>query len=54
MVFLTGGAFTQQARTFLRRVPNSRLEKPFDPDTLRALVGDLLSRAQAGDDVLAW
>ncbi len=53
MVFLTGGAFTQQARTFLRRVPNSRLEKPFDPDTLRALVGDILSRARAGDDVLA-
>ncbi len=53
MVFLTGGAFTQQARTFLHRVPNPRLEKPFDPNALRAVVGDLLSRARADDDALA-
>jgi CheY-like chemotaxis protein len=38
VVFLTGGAFTAQARQFLDRVPNERIEKPFDVDTLRALV----------------
>ena len=38
MVFLTGGAFTPAARVFLENVPNERLEKPFDVDTLLALV----------------
>jgi PAS domain S-box-containing protein len=30
MIFMTGGAFTTAAREFLDRVPNPRLEKPFD------------------------
>jgi CheY-like chemotaxis protein/two-component sensor histidine kinase len=30
MIFMTGGAFTEVAREFLDRVPNTRLEKPFD------------------------
>jgi two-component system, cell cycle sensor histidine kinase and response regulator CckA len=38
VVFLTGGAFTPAARAFLDGVPNDRLEKPFDPQNLRALV----------------
>jgi PAS domain S-box-containing protein len=38
IIFLTGGAFTVKAREFLDRVPNSRLEKPFDLPALRALV----------------
>jgi hypothetical protein len=38
MIFLTGGAFTERARTFLRDVPNRRVEKPFDVRELRALV----------------
>jgi len=38
MVFLTGGAFTTAAKTFLDRVPNVRLEKPFALTTLRQLV----------------
>lgn len=29
-IFLTGGAFTAEARDFLRRVPNPCLDKPFD------------------------
>jgi PAS domain S-box-containing protein len=41
-VFLTGGAFTDRARQFLERVPNPRLEKPFDPDGLRRSVAGLL------------
>ena len=38
MVFMTAGAFTPRARTFLESVPNPRLEKPFDPQVLRVLV----------------
>jgi CheY-like chemotaxis protein len=38
IIFLTGGAFTPRARDFLERVANPRIEKPFDPAALRALV----------------
>ncbi|UXI70043.1 response regulator [Tahibacter amnicola] len=38
MIFVTGGAFTPSARSFLDHVPNDRLEKPFDSDRLRAIV----------------
>jgi PAS domain S-box-containing protein len=38
VVFLTGGAFTPAADAFLARVPNERLEKPFDPRVLRDVV----------------
>ncbi len=43
MVFLTGGAFTSEAREFLDRVTNQRVEKPFDPPALRALIRDRLA-----------
>jgi CheY-like chemotaxis protein len=43
VLFLTGGAFTPQARAFLASVPNPRLEKPFDGAVLRALVAKLVS-----------
>ncbi len=42
-VFLTGGAFTEQARAFLERVPNARLEKPFEPRALRELLARVLA-----------
>ncbi|HEX8705459.1 MAG TPA: ATP-binding protein [Myxococcaceae bacterium] len=42
IIFVTGGAFTARARDFLGRVGNPRLEKPFDPQALRALVSSLL------------
>ena len=38
VVFISGGTFTAGATAFLARVPNERLEKPFELDTLRALV----------------
>ena len=38
VVFLTGGAFTSGARAFLDAIPNQRVEKPFAPQNLRALV----------------
>ena len=48
MVFLTGGAFTPAARAFLERVPNPRMDKPFDPGALRELVGQLLAERPPG------
>jgi PAS domain S-box-containing protein len=42
IVFLTGGAFAIKTREFLDRVPNARLEKPFEAQTLRALVNERL------------
>ncbi len=38
LVFLTGGAFTPRARDFLKRDGVPVLEKPFDPQELRALL----------------
>ena len=38
MVFMSGGAFTPAARAFLDRVPNERLEKPFNAGAVRELV----------------
>jgi signal transduction histidine kinase len=38
MIFLTGGAFTERAREFLDRVPNPRLEKPFEVANILALI----------------
>jgi signal transduction histidine kinase len=40
MVFVTGGAFTQGARTFLDDVPNQRIEKPFDTQHIRSIIND--------------
>jgi CheY-like chemotaxis protein len=38
IIFLTAGAFTSSARTFMEQVQNERLEKPFDAQALRTLV----------------
>jgi PAS domain S-box-containing protein len=38
VVFMTGGAFTPRAREFLARLPNLRLEKPFDVEHILTLV----------------
>ena len=38
IVFLTGGAFTEQARGFLATVPNLRLDKPFSPEGLEKVI----------------
>jgi PAS domain S-box-containing protein len=37
VVFMTGGVFSSTAKAFLDRVPNERLEKPFEPARLAAL-----------------
>jgi len=41
-VFVTGGAFTPRAIEFLASVPNARIEKPFDPPLLQALLQRML------------
>jgi hypothetical protein len=38
MIFVTGGAFTENARTFLADPPKEHIEKPFDASNLRAMV----------------
>jgi PAS domain S-box-containing protein len=43
-VFMTGGAFAPKARAILEAVPNPRLEKPFDPATLKAVVEKIVAR----------
>ena len=43
MVFMSGGAFTAGANTFLDGVPNLMIEKPFDPRSLRELVRRLIN-----------
>lgn len=40
-VFVTGGAFTKEAHSFLSSVPNRHIEKPFSKASIRALVADL-------------
>jgi PAS domain S-box-containing protein len=47
MVFVTGGAFTPAAIAFLARVPNERIEKPFEPGTVRELVRAYSERRKA-------
>jgi PAS domain S-box-containing protein len=37
MIFLTGGAFTAQARHFLSETPKEHIDKPFDAANLRAI-----------------
>ncbi|MCY1018596.1 two-component regulator propeller domain-containing protein [Pyxidicoccus sp. MSG2] len=46
VVFITGGAFTPAARTFLERVENPRVEKPFDPEALRTLIRSEVARVR--------
>jgi DNA-binding NtrC family response regulator len=42
MIVMTGGAFTPAAQEFLDQVPNQRIEKPFDVQTLRSMVRNAL------------
>jgi CheY-like chemotaxis protein len=45
MIFMTGGAFTDQARQFLERVSNLRLAKPIETEALRTALAALASTA---------
>ena len=48
MVFITGGAYTPVAKAFLERVSNPRVEKPFDPEALRAQVREWVAQKASG------
>jgi PAS domain S-box-containing protein len=37
-IFMTGGAYTPRARTFLETIPNNWVEKPFDAQQIRRLM----------------
>lgn len=50
-VFMTGGAFTPRARTFLSDVDNRCLEKPFDADTARITIASMMRDAGSMHDV---
>jgi signal transduction histidine kinase len=43
MIFVSGGAFTVAAREFLDRVPNQRIDKPFQPGNLLALIAQAIA-----------
>ncbi len=47
LVFLTGGAFSTEARAALARTTNPVLEKPFDRSRLRTVVDELVARRRA-------
>jgi DNA-binding response OmpR family regulator len=38
VIFVTGGATTDETATFLATLPNEKLDKPFDADRLFALI----------------
>jgi CheY-like chemotaxis protein len=46
VVFVTGGAFTMEANSFLDRVTNERMEKPFDLKQLREMVQKFVKGAK--------
>jgi len=46
IVFLTGGVFATQTREFLDQLPNLRIEKPFTPEELRAIICERLERLE--------
>lgn len=50
MVFMTGGAFSDQAKAFLDSVPNPKIIKPFSAEFLRAFVQEHLERAECEDE----
>jgi DNA-binding NtrC family response regulator len=43
-VFMSGGAFLPEAERFLQRVPNPRIDKPFDVAAMRRLVDRMLDQ----------
>jgi hypothetical protein len=49
VVFVTGGAFTPNARGYLEQVDNISIDKPFDSTNLLKMVADWVAAAQAED-----
>ncbi|HKQ68201.1 MAG TPA: response regulator [Polyangiaceae bacterium] len=47
MVFMTGGAFSERSREFVRSVKNTCIDKPIDIKQLRSLVASTIARLKA-------
>ena len=47
IVFMSGGVFSHAAREFLDRVPNTLVEKPFDPAALHLLIEERVRQGRA-------
>ncbi len=45
VIFMTGGAFTKRARSFLLSVPNKRLDKPFELHALNVAIEEVSNLA---------
>ena len=45
-VFMTGGSFNARSRDFFEASTNQRIDKPFDLDSLRAVVRDRIAGAR--------
>jgi hypothetical protein len=45
-VFISGGITKQEVRDFLARLPNERLDKPFDSKRLRAVARKYAARGE--------
>jgi CheY-like chemotaxis protein len=50
VVFMTGGAFTDEGRAFLEEAGVAHIEKPIDPAGLRALVAARLGAGSTGSE----
>ena len=46
MLFMTGGAYTSEARDFLQNTPNAQVQKPFDIDSLLGLIREVSERGR--------
>lgn len=46
LIFITGGAFTERARSFIAMVPNRRLAKPFTIRDLEQAMADTIAEAR--------
>jgi signal transduction histidine kinase len=53
VIFLTGGAFSPQARQFLDDIDNHHISKPFDIAALRQTVNDHIERLMGGARAVA-
>ncbi len=49
VVFITGGAFTPRTREYLSKVGNLLIEKPFDTDSFKKIVFELILAARSKD-----
>jgi two-component system, cell cycle sensor histidine kinase and response regulator CckA len=46
IIFMTGGAFTPRAKSFLAKIPNAWVEKPFDFDQIQSLVDQYIQSSR--------